>query len=74
MLVLIQGRRHKQQNTIFFSHEALRDLVLNCFVRSGWAEVRRSWVNNSLLCSFSDRVPNEKGCLRPRFRNMTCPL
>ena len=34
MLALIQGRRYKKQNTIvlFFSHEALRDLVLNCFV------------------------------------------
>ena len=36
MLVLIQGRRHKKQNT-FFLHGALRDLVLNCFVSQvGW--------------------------------------
>ena len=51
MLVLIQGRRHKKQNTIvfFFLHGALRDLVLNCFVGQVW---RKSAALESIMHYF----------------------
>ena len=43
MLALIQGRRHKKQNTIaLFLHEALRGSGSQLQCReSGWVEVRR---------------------------------